>query len=681
MRKKYLLIVGLSLLMHSLSFSQKEDESCLPPNKKVLKVLTEAKEAKDVKTRIDAYMKAISEAPDNALPYYEYATYAYDTGVENYNKFPDPSRGDKSFLKAEEMFIETLERCPDYHSLCLYYLGVINYSQNDMPEAMKWFKQYQAFKNDDPNKYPDDHDKKLNDIKEVIAKYEKDRSFKDNPVPYEPRKVENVSSPSDEYFPMISPDNEIMFYTRKVNIAGLGERSKIVEDFTFSFRPNVDALFDKGASLDYPFNDGSFASYGAATMSVDNKEIIFCACNPTVIREQNYMNCDLYRSVFRRSGKGGNDYVWSKFENLGTGINTPDGWEGQPTLSPDGNELYFATNRPTTLDNDIYVAKRKPDGTWGNAVPFDVVNTRGKDKSPFLHQDSETLYFVSSCSDERPGVGGTDIFYIRKDENGKWTEPKNIGYPINSPDDELGIFVSTDGTLAYFSSRYGGDWNIYSFELYEEARPTGVTILKGELKDELGEPVQDATVEIAYEGEEKVTTVKVNGDDGKYAAVVKNIKEKDVMVTVKKEGHAFDSKLIPKEKFIGEVSMRDNNLQVKELKVGAAYTINDILFPTASYQLSSKSKFILKQFARYLVENPTITITIQGHTDDMGEDQTNLELSEKRAQEVKAYLIAAGVKSERLEAKGFGETMPKVPNDSEANRAKNRRTDFVIISL
>jgi outer membrane protein OmpA-like peptidoglycan-associated protein len=681
MQKKYLLIVGLSFIMHSFTFSQKEDESCLPPNKKVLKVLTEAKEAKDAKTRIDAFMKAIADAPDNAMPYYEYAIYAYESGVQNYSTFPEPTRGDKSFLKAEEMFLETIERCPDYHSLCLYYLGVINYSQNDMPEAMKWFKLYQAFKNDDPNKYPDDHDKKLGDIKEVIAKYEKDKSFKDNPVPYEPHKVENVSSATDEYFPMISPDNEIMFYTRKVNIAGLGERSKIVEDFTFSFRPNVDELFDEGASLDYPFNDGSFDSYGAATMSVDNKEIIFCACNATVIRGQNYMNCDLYRSVFHRSGKGGNDYVWSKFENLGTGVNTPDGWEGQPTLSPDGNELYFAANRPTTMDNDIFVAKRKPDGSWGNAVPFTHVNTRGKDKSPFLHQDSETLYFVSSCSEERPGVGGTDIFYIRKDENGNWTTPKNIGYPINSTDDELGIFVSTDGTLAYFSSRYGGDWNIYSFELYEEARPTGVTILKGELKDENGEPVQDATVEIAYDGNEEVTTVKVNGDDGKYAAVVKNIKEKDVMVTVKKEGHAFDSKLIPKEKFIGEVSMRDNDLQVKELKVGNAYTINDILFNTASFELSSKSKFILKQFARYLVENPNITLMIQGHTDDLGEDQTNLELSEKRAQEVKDYLIAAGVQSSRLEAKGYGETMPKVANDSESNRAKNRRTDFVIISL
>jgi outer membrane protein OmpA-like peptidoglycan-associated protein len=154
------------------------------------------------------------------------------------------------------------------------------------------------------------------------------------------------------------------------------------------------------------------------------------------------------------------------------------------------------------------------------------------------------------------------------------------------------------------------------------------------------------------------------------------------MVTVKKEGHAFDSKLIAKEEFKeDEVTIRGNDLEVKELKVGEAYTINDILYATNSSALNSKSKFILKGFARFLKENPTIKVSIQGHTDDVGDDAKNMKLSEDRAEGVKDYLASLGIAKSRLDSKGFGETKPKVKNDSAANRALNRRTDFVITGM
>jgi len=154
------------------------------------------------------------------------------------------------------------------------------------------------------------------------------------------------------------------------------------------------------------------------------------------------------------------------------------------------------------------------------------------------------------------------------------------------------------------------------------------------------------------------------------------------MVTVKKEGHAFDSKLIAKEEFKADVvTIRDKDLTVKELKVGEAYTINDILYTTNSADLSEKAKFILRGFSRFLIENPTITVAIQGHTDDVGDDKQNLWLSESRAKGVKEYLVSLGIETERLSAKGFGETQPKLENSSESNRAKNRRTDFAIETL
>jgi outer membrane protein OmpA-like peptidoglycan-associated protein/tetratricopeptide (TPR) repeat protein len=677
--------IAILLIFPLFLNAQNEDESCLPPNKKALKLLETASKAQDAKTAVDNYLSAIEAAPDNAMVYYEYAMYAYEAGLTYYEKQPHPAMGDKSFAKSEEMFQKAIEFCPDYHSNCTYYLGVINFTQKDMDNAIRWFKEFKNFNHSDVKKYADDHDKRLKDVNEVLNNLESEQELMTNQVPFAPVLVKNVSSKTDEYFPMISPDNELMFYTRKRSQANLGDEmyknALTVEEFTFSQRPDLTALFNSGEPLKKPFNDGRFTNYGSATLSVDNKEMIICACKKEVVYNRDYLNCDLYSTKYERSGEGGNDFMWSELQSLGPNINTKDGWEAQPSLSADGNTLFFTAARPTTRDNDIFVSTRNADGSWGAARSFDEVNTAGKDKSPFLHQDSETLYFVSSSTDERKGVGGLDIFYIRE-ENGKWNKPKNIGYPINSVEDELGLFVSTDGKLAYFSSRVGGDWNIYSFELYEQARPKSVAILKGELKDESGDPVKDATIEIAYAGSDEVTQVKVNGDDGKYAAVVKLDKPQDVMVTVKKEGHAFDSKLIAKEEFKPEqVVVKGKDLAVKELKVGEAYTINDILYATNSAVLTDKAKFILKGFARFLKENPTITVSIQGHTDDVGDDAKNLALSEERANGVKSYLISLGVKSDRLNAKGYGETQPKTANDSESNRAKNRRTDFVIDKL
>ena len=752
MFKLYFIFLGITFLISSLSYAQTEDEACLPPSKKIMKIIDAGKNAPDAMTAISNFNKAIEENSDNATAYYEYAMYAFERGSNYYEKNPNPAQGDKSFQKAKEMFIETLNHCADFHANCFYYLGVINYTQKNMPDAVKWFGEFKKFKSSNNDRYPLDYDKKLADINEILPDLQSEIELKANQVPFEPRMVKNVSSKNDEYFPMISPDNEIMFFTRKdtVDRKQTGMAVVVHENFTFSQRPNVAEYFDNGKPLKAPFNDGTFTSYGAATMSVDNKEMIICACKQTQVSGQNYLNCDLYRTEYERVGSGWQDYTWTKLESLGDKINTANGWEGQPTLSPDGNTLYYTVMRPSSRDNDIMIATKGSDGTWGNVKPF-LYNSNGKDKSPFLHQDSETLYFVSNDAEKLKGVGGLDIYYCRWDANtNNWSKPKNIGYPINSIDDELGIFVSTDGTLAYYSSRQGGNWNIYSFDLYEEARPTGVTILKGDLKDENGEPIKGAEIEVAYAGTGEVTKVKVNGNDGHFATVVKNTTKQDVMVTVKKEGYAFDSKLITKEelektiptkpavskptetasvnpkteakkdgkenkdqketkgnanetaktnskdnkqnpakeaevkKDVAEVvrpkdvSIRNNDLLVKEIKVGAAYTINDILFATNSYDLNDRSKFILKQFSRFLIENPNVTIMVQGHTDDQGDDQQNLLLSEGRANAVKLYLIACGIDGNRLKSKGFGETVPKVENISEVNRAKNRRTDFLI---
>lgn len=682
MHKNYIFsILTVCVFLANFSFSQEEDASCLPVDKKIQKYIDAGSNSATALSAAENFDKAMKAAPDNAGVYFAYGNYAYNAGLKAYDTQPNPSLGDKNFARAEQLFIQAADLCDDYHSDIYYLLGIINYTQEEMDNAMKWFEKFVAFKNSDNSKFSPDYGKQLADVKEVLAQFKDEKEMLSKEVPFNPKLVENVSSASDEYFPMISPDNELIFFTRKVDKSNDGyQGSKVVEEYTFSKRKDENQPFDSGTPFNAPFNDGSFDSYGAASMSVDNKEMIICACKKVTVFDQPYMNCDLFVTTFEKVGENGNDYKWSPLVNLGPKINTPDGWEGQPSLSADGNILLYTANRPSTQDNDVFIVKRNADGSWGTANPFNEINTPGKDKSPFLHQDSETLYFVSSSTDTRKGVGGLDIFYMRE-ENGVWTTPKNIGFPINSKEDELGIFVSTDGKLAYFSSRVKGNWNIFNFELYPEARPKAVTILKGDLKDPTGNPVTDATIEIAYSNSDKIEKVKVNGNDGKYAVVVKTETPQDIMVSVKKEGAAFDSKLITKEELVKKETRTENNLAVKELKVGEAYTINDILYDYNSDALSEKSKFILREFARYLREHETITINIQGHTDSDGDDAKNLDLSDRRSKGVRDYLISLKIDESRLEAKGYGETQQKAPNDTAENKAKNRRTDFLIVGM
>jgi outer membrane protein OmpA-like peptidoglycan-associated protein/Tol biopolymer transport system component len=680
MKQFYTIVFFFSF--YSLNAQENGETSCLDPSKKVLKILQKASEVSVDKEAIALYKSALAEAPDNAKVSYEYAMFLYKLGNRYYETQTNTTMAEKCFESAEDLFLQTLDLCENYHANCSYCLGVIYYGRMNDEEALKWFNTFKAYKSEDVSKYPDDFDKKIKDVTAVITEMSEQQAVLDTTVPFEPQIVKNVSSKFDEYFPMISPDNELIFYTRKTDKTALGDiATRMIEEFTVSQRADILSDFDNGVALPLPFNDGTFKNYGSATLSLDNKEMIICACKEEDVRGQKYNNCDLYMTTYQRSGKGGNDFNWSPLVNLGPGVNTKDGWEAQPTLSADGKTLYFTATRANTKDNDIFVSKRNEDGTWGTAVPFDVVNTPGKDKSPFLHQDSETLYFVSSCTDSRKGIGGLDIFYIRK-ENGVWTEPKNIGFPINTAEDEIGLFVSIDGKEAFYSSRQGGDWNIYSFELYEEARPQPVAMIKGELKDDKGNPVSDASIQIEYENSDERTEIKVNGDDGKYAAIVKIDEAQDLMVTIKKEGAAFDSKLIAKESLgTADPVIRNNDLSVRELKQGEAYTINDILFATSSAELNETSKFILKSFAGFLKDNPTINVAIQGHTDDVGEENKNLILSENRAKSVMNYLVSMGVDANRLKAKGFGESKPKVPNVSEENRSKNRRTEFLIEKL
>ena len=317
------------------------------------------------------------------------------------------------------------------------------------------------------------------------------------------------------------------------------------------------------------------------------------------------------------------------------------------------------------------------DGEWTSPKNLgSAINSNEHEKSPYLHTDGKTLFFAST---NFPTLGGFDVFYSRKDSSGNWEKPINIGYPINTVADEISLFVSTDGNTAYFASNQldgVGGWDIYSFALHDDARPERVLFLKGELLDENGQVLEDMELEIKNINTNEITTVKVEA--GTYVSSLTLAKDDDVLITVKKEGFAFNSTYISAND-TSFSSPKNLDIDLESLGDGKSFNLSDIYFETNSYHINSIAKAVLFEFTSYLKVNKKMIIEINGYTDNIGKSADNQLLSENRAKAVYELIIANGIARDRLLYNGYGKQFPVANNDSEKGRATNRRTEFRII--
>lgn len=654
-----------------------QDDCSYAPSGKVQKLLDQSFDTKKYETeqRIEFLEKALEEEP-KCLP-----CLMRLAEIE----FKVAKRGG-SFAASKQHYQQLVDLCPEYHSEPYYYLGAMSYADSEYAKAESYFEKFLRFPDDDPSKFEKDYQKKYAEVEEALVSVKAYAEIYKDQIEYHPVKVAGVSSGSDDYLPLISPDGEIMFFTRTVMKQAKGDYvQKMNEEFSWSKRADINATFDQGQSLPAPFNQG--ANCGGATITIDNRELIVAMKNPNA---KNPDNIDLFSTRYEMSmdDKGNKIYNWGELVNLGDQINTPDGFEGQPSLSGDGKTLFFVGVRPecmtdksSNFSHDLFYSQRQADGTWSACKPLPgKINTHGQEKAPFMHSDSRTLYFAS---DGHIGVGGMDIFYCKMNDDGSFSDIHNIGYPINTTADELGIIVSSDGEVAYFGARNfqnNKGWDIYQFKMPEKAKPEKVMLIKGEVKDEQGQPAQDAKVEITYNESQEKEEVKVNNDDGSYAAIVKIERNQNVTLSVEGSGLAFNSRLVAKKDQPAPVVTK-MNMETQQTKQGAPFVINDIYYSTNSADIAEDSKIILNAFATYLIENPGMEIEIGGHTDDVGDDKTNLALSSERAFEVMNYLAGKGVPAKRMSYKGYGETKPVAVNTTEEGRAKNRRTEFIIRKL
>jgi outer membrane protein OmpA-like peptidoglycan-associated protein len=322
----------------------------------------------------------------------------------------------------------------------------------------------------------------------------------------------------------------------------------------------------------------------------------------------------------------------------------------------------------------------KGNGKW--ALPVNMgkrINTRLDEQSPFIHPDNQTLYF---SSDGHIGMGEDDLYLVRKDTAGEWGPPMNLGFPINTHKTETSLVVGSDGKTAYFSSdRFEdgyGQLDLYSFPLYEAARPQPVTYISGVTFDVMSNAMLGASLELV-DLETGVVVARSKSDPNRGDFLICLPAGKEYAFNAASDGYLFYS-----EHFKLKAG-RDNkpvamDIPMQPIIVGQSMVLKNIFFETDSYQLKQSSKIELQRLAQLLKGNQGMRIEIGGHTDNQGSKSLNLTLSRNRAKAVLDFLVKQGIDASRLTHKGFGDSKPIADNGTEAGRAKNRRTAFTVLS-
>ena len=473
---------------------------------------------------------------------------------------------------------------------------------------------------------------------------------------------DSINTGVSEYYPTVSLDGNTFIFTRRVN--------NVNEDFYQSTRSPGTGGSGPGPwskSISLPGNINTNQNEAAQSISLDGQWLIFNGCN----FPEGKGSCDLYISYLTNDG-------WSSPENLGDSVNT-EFWESAPSLSPDKRDLYFASNRPGGYGgSDIYVSHRLLNGQWSEAENLGPqVNSAGDEGTPFIHADNQTLYFNSSG---HPGYGGNDIFLTRRLPGGVWSKPENLGYPINTIEDEGSMVVAADGKTAYYASDRAdsrGGLDLYTFQLPEDCRPAQTLWVQGKVFDRSTKKGLPSSVELTDLSTRELVSKLQTDETGNYLITLP--KGKDYAFNVNRRGYLFFSENFPLSHQQGDTAF-NIDIPLQPIETNAIITLRNIFFDLNRYELKSESQVELDKLVQLMKDNPTLKIQINGHTDNTGKAADNLTLSDNRARSVVTYLTPKGIAAIRLSFKGWGGTHPIADNASAEGRALNRRTELKVIS-
>ncbi|WP_353720783.1 OmpA family protein [Dyadobacter sp. 676] len=487
-----------------------------------------------------------------------------------------------------------------------------------------------------------------------------------NPLVIEKKSLgDTVNFLETQYFPVMTADDETLIFTgltanrdENIYVTRRG-KSGLAADRSPADRWDVPEEISK--AINTTNNEGT------CTVSADGRTLVFTACN----RPDGYGSCDLY--ISHKEGK-----EWSQPVNLGQEVNSRE-WESQPSLSADGHTLYFASDRKGGVGKrDIWVTGLDDKKQWTaprNLGP--AINTPDDENAPFIHANGRTLFYSSNGL---PGMGGFDIFITQKIDTA-WAPATNIGYPINTVSDQVGLFIASNGENAYYTDdnteKGNGRSLLYTFRVPESLQKiiTPTRYAKGRVFDKKTGAVLASDIDLFdLKTQTKVGSFTSDSQNGSFLAVLNSGGEYAFYVS--KPGYLFKSLSFSVDK---DQSFVNLEIPLEAIEKDRAEVLNNIFFKTGEYILDDKSKVELDKLTDFLSKNKAIKIEISGHTDDVGSDTENMALSQRRAQSVQYYLQQSGIAADRILAKGYGETKPVAPNDSDENRQKNRRIEWRIL--
>lgn len=577
----------------------------------------------------------------------------------------------------------------NYQPNILYTLAQIAFRHDKYEEAIPYLEEFIA--------NPKSKERTIKKAKQLLANCQFAANAIKNPVPFEPKSLSRfINTPFSEYLPTITADGQTLIYTMRTRD----------EDFMVS--KLVDGEWQAGVNLGRPIN--TVENEGAQSLAADGKTLYFTGCDR---KYEGYGSCDIYVTKIV-------DGKWTKPRNLGKNINTA-AWESLPSISADGQYLYFSAARKGNIGGkDLWVSRKDKNGKWQMAKNLgDVINTPQDEQSPFIHPDGKTLYFMSKG---HLGMGEHDLFMAKKQKDGTWSKPKNLGYPINTKHSEGSLFISLDGKTAYFASdrrdllvkeskdiQEASDkgftrknTDLYSFELYEEVRPEPVTYVKARVIDAVTKRPLKSSIEFVNLGENEVHAKASTDENGLFLVCLPL--GNNFALNVSKEKYLFHSENfeLTEAKSLGEPFLLDIELQaIPDVVVAQKdkdetptktptktivstktkpIILKNIFFETAKADLRSESTVELNRLKQMLLDYPSMRIQINGHTDNVGKDGNNLSLSQRRAKAVVSFLVQNGIDRSRLNAKGFGENQPIDSNETVEGRQNNRRTEFLILN-
>lgn len=668
------LSVSVNLNAQNIEFDKKNFPNDKDGLKKAQSAIKEADKLLEKKGKIEMqralelYLSANTFNPNNALLNYKIGV-CY---INSLNKLP-----------SMQYFEKAANLNPAVDPQLQYWLGRsyhYNYEFDKAMEAYKTYKSKLAPSDASLIASMDKYIEECNIGKELVAKPV--RVFIDN--------MTDLNTAFPEYGPVISADESMLSFTScRDNTTGGGRDENGV------YYEDIYIAHNLGKYWEAPINPGK-------PLNTDSHDAMIGLSN------------DGQKLFVYKTDNGGDIFVstlkgdsWSKPKSIGSKINSKY-HESQASLSFDGKTLYFVSNRPGGYgEHDIYVSQLDEKGNWGEPKNIGAeINTKYDELCVFIHPDGKTLYFSSVG---HKSMGGFDIFKSVY-ENGKWGTPENLGYPINTPDNDMFFSLAASGRRGYFSSvREGGkgeqDLYVITFlgaeknvvnnsedlliayqsnpvsekivESAVELPTANLTLLKGMVRDEKTQQPVEATITLFDNAKNIViATLESNSKTGRYLVSLPS--GTNYGISVKAENYLFHSENfdIPSSTAYQEIV---KDIDMKKIDIGSRIVLRNIFFDTNKSTLRDESIYELTELVNLLQQMPNLKIEISGHTDNTGSAAYNQKLSEERAKAVVDYLTSKGINSARLSYKGYGFEQPIATNDTEIGRQENRRTEFKIV--